>query len=93
MLLGINVDNKQTFKSHVETLRKKAAQRLHALARIANYMETEQLASLMNTFIMSHFSYSPLAWMFRDRNMIKKTIGYKIGLYAFSHEKTPYNIG
>ena len=60
MLLGINIDNKLTFKSHVETLCKKAAQKLHALARIANHMETEQLASLMNAFIMSHFSYCPL---------------------------------
>ena len=72
MLLGINIDNKLTFKSHVETLCKKAAQKLHALARIANYMETEQLASLMNAFIMSHFSYCPLVWMFHDRNITKK---------------------
>ena len=36
MLLGINIDNKLTFKSHVETLCKKAVQKLHALARIAN---------------------------------------------------------
>ena len=72
MLLGINIDNKLTFKSHVETLCKKAAQKLHALARIANYMETEQLASLMNAFIMSHFSYCPLVWMFHDRNLNKK---------------------
>ena len=52
MLLGINIDNKLTFKSHVETLCKKAAQKLHALARIAIHMETEQLAPLMNAFIM-----------------------------------------
>ena len=72
MLLGINIDNKLTFKSHVKTLCKKAAQKLHALARIANYMETEQLASLMNAFIMSHFSYCPLVWVFHDRNINKK---------------------
>ena len=35
-------------------------------------METEQLASLMNAFIMSHFSYCPLVWMFHDRNINKK---------------------
>ena len=72
MLLGINIDNKLTFKSHVETLCKKAAQKLHALARIANYMETEQLASLMNALIMSNFSYCPLVWMFHDRDINKK---------------------
>ena len=72
MLLEINIDNKLTFKSHVETLCKKAAQKLHALARIANYTETEQLASSMNAFIVSNFSYCPLVWMFHDRNMNKK---------------------
>ena len=74
MLLGINIDNKRTFKSHVETLYKKAAQKLLALARIANYMETEQLASLMNAFIISHFSYCPLALMCHDR-FINRKIG------------------
>ena len=72
MLLGINIDKKRTFKYYVETLCKKAAQKLYALARIENYMETEQLASLMNGFIMSYFSYCPLVWMLQIRNINNK---------------------
>ena len=35
-LLGAVIDNRLTVKSHVENLCKKAGQKLHALARIAN---------------------------------------------------------
>ena len=42
-LLGITVDKKLTFKTHVESLCKKANQKLHALSRISCYLSTEQL--------------------------------------------------
>ena len=38
-LLGKVIDNRLTFEPHVENLCKKVGQRLHALARIANYMD------------------------------------------------------
>ena len=41
MLLGINIDNKLKFETHVEMLCNKAAQKQHALARITNYMGNE----------------------------------------------------
>ena len=66
-LLGVTIDKNLTFKSHVNSLCKKASQKLHALARISTYMEKPQLELTMNTFIMSHFSYCPLVWMFHDR--------------------------
>ena len=37
--LGIVIDNRLTFKHHVENLSKKAEQKIHARARIANYMD------------------------------------------------------
>ena len=40
---------------------------MHALARISTYMEKPQLELTITTFIMSHFSYCPLVWMFHDR--------------------------
>ena len=35
-LFGIVIDNRLTFKPHVKNFSKKARQKLHALARIAN---------------------------------------------------------
>ena len=66
-LLGVIIDKKLTFKTHVDSLCKKASQKLHALARISTYMGKPHLELTMNTFIMSHFSYCPLVWMFHDR--------------------------
>ena len=42
-LLGITVDKKLIFKAHVESLCKKANQRVHALSCISCYLSTEQL--------------------------------------------------
>ena len=66
-ILGILIDNKLTFDRHVEQLCKKATQKLHALKRIAQYMSIKQKKLIMNTFIKSQFSCSPLTWMFQRR--------------------------
>ena len=59
-LIGIIFDQKLSFKQHVKTLCKKANQKIHALARISCYMGTEKLKLVMQAFVLSHFSYSPL---------------------------------
>ena len=71
-LLGVTLDKHLTFKPHVSTLCKKANQKIHGLARISKYMETEKIVLLMKTFIMSQFNYCPLVWMFHDRNLNNK---------------------
>ena len=63
----ITFDQSLSFKQHVKALCKKASQKLHALARISRYMDTEKLQWLMRAFVLSHFSYCPLVWMFCDR--------------------------
>ena len=56
-----------SFKGHVQSLCKKASQKLHALSRISNYVNDKQLKLTMRVFILSQFSYCPLIWMFYDR--------------------------
>ena len=51
-LLGIKLDSKLSFQNHASSLCKKASQKLHALTRIANYV---------------NLSYYPLVWMFHSR--------------------------
>ena len=67
--LHTTFDQSLSFKHHVKALCKKAGQKLHALARISRYMDTEKLQQLMRAFILSHFSYCPLVWMFFDRTL------------------------
>ena len=68
-LLGITFDQSFSFKEHVKTLCRKAGQKLHALASVSCYMDTVELQHLMRAFVISHFSYCPLVWMFYDRTM------------------------
>ena len=68
-LLGITLDNKLNFNEHVSNICKKASQKLHALARISNFMCQNKLRILMKAFIESQFGYCPLIWMFHSRTL------------------------
>ena len=91
-LLGITIDNNLNFNEHVSNLCKKASQKLHALARVAKFMETNKLRIIMKSFIECQFNYCPLTWMFHSRilnNRINKLheralrLVYKDTKYSF----------
>ena len=67
--LGIHFNNDLNFDYHVNQLCKKASKKLHALARIAKYMDINKRRMLMKAFVSSQFSYCPLIWMFHSRKM------------------------
>ena len=66
-LLGVTIDNYLKFGEHVSNHCKKASQKLHALARISNFMSQDKLRIIMKAFIESQFGYCPLACMFHCR--------------------------
>ena len=68
-ILGVYFDNKLNFKTHINKLCKKASQKLHALARMSNFMSCQQKKNIMNAFILSQFSYCPLIWMCHSRSL------------------------
>ena len=68
-MLGIKIDNKLSFDEHITELCNKASQKLHALARIASYMQTKQRKQIMQAFISAQFGYCPLVWMFHSKNL------------------------
>ena len=67
--LGVYFDNKLNFEYHLETLCKKAGQKLHALIRVSSFMSLQQQKIIMNAFITSQFGYCPLIWMCHSRKM------------------------
>ena len=71
-LLGVQIDNRLTFKTHIETICKKANQKISALARAAPYMNLQKKRLLMNAFFDSQFNYSPLVWMCHSRELNNK---------------------
>ena len=84
-LLGVKIDIKLSFENHVSSLCQKASQKLHALARVVNFMDLAKHKSLMKAFITCQFNYCPLIWMFHGRqlnNRINKIQGRTLGQYT-----------
>ena len=71
-LLGIKIDNKLNFNTHVDEICKKAGQKLNALSRVTPYMDLSKRCLLLNAFFISQFSYCPLVWMFHSRGKNNK---------------------
>ena len=66
-ILGVTIDNKLTFKSHIKNLCKKASQKIGALSRLSNHLNDSQKRLILNSIVKSQFSYCPLVWMFCSR--------------------------
>ena len=64
--MGIHIDNRLNFDMLVRYVRKPASKKLHALTRIFKYVGTSNRRALVNSFIISQFSYCPLIWMFHS---------------------------
>ena len=71
-LLGINFDNELTFNQHIQDLCTKARKKIHALARVSNFMTVSQRKTIMHSFISSHFGYCTLVWMFHSKTLNNK---------------------
>ena len=56
-LLGITIDNELNFNEHVSNICDKVSQKLHILARVAVFINTDKLKILMKAFIESQFNY------------------------------------
>ena len=71
-LLGVVIDKRLSFETHISKLCKKAGSKLTALARISGYMNANKLKILMRAFVISQFEYCPLVWMFHSRHLNSK---------------------
>ena len=69
-LLGITLDNKFDFTSHISNICKGATNKINALLRIAKHLTMPQKKLLVSAFCYSQFNYCPLVWMFftKDAN-------------------------
>ena len=71
-LLGITLDNKLDFTSHISKICKGATNKINALLRIAKHLTMPQKKQLVNAFFYSHFNYCPLVWMFSTKDANNK---------------------
>ena len=85
-LLGVTLDYKLTFSSHINNLASKAGAQLCALNRIERYLGKDARLTLAKTFILSHFRYCPIIWHFcgkvnanKFENIQKRTLSIALG--------------
>ena len=85
-LLGITIDHKLTFNEHVENLCIKANQKLHALARISNYMSQDKLRITRSRprLQQSRMLKPPLVW---EEGRVLEQIIWKFTEAIFCTEK------
>ena len=66
-ILGVEVDNKLNFRTHIDNICKQAGKQINALKRIKCYMDRECKMILYNSFVSSNFNYCPIVWMFTGK--------------------------
>ena len=74
-LLGLKIDNRLSFKSHISAICKKAAKQLNALKRLGNFLNISQPKVLAQSFIMANSNYCPVVWHFcsaKDKHKVEK---------------------
>ena len=81
-VLGVTIDNKLSFDEHIINIFKTAYKKLNTLSRINHYMKQNRNKILLVSFIISHFSYCPLIWMFYSKKSTKKINAVHEDLYG-----------
>ena len=71
-LLGVTLDNKLNFDTHISNLCKKAATQLNVLKRLRSFIGFEQKKVLVQSFFYSNFNYCPLVWYFSSVKSLHK---------------------
>ena len=72
-ILGVIIENRLTFSTHIRELCEKASQKISALSRMSSQLNDSEKTLLFNAVVKSQFNFCPLVWMFCSRtsnNMI-----------------------
>ena len=70
--LGVTFDNQLNFNHHISKICKTASNKLHALARVSNYIDEDKRRILFNSYFSSQFNYCPLIWMNHNKSINRK---------------------
>ena len=63
-LLGITIDYRLSFDTHIGNLCKKAARQINALKRLSSVLNQSSKHTMVNSFIIANFNYCPVIWHF-----------------------------
>ena len=60
LVLGVTMDSKLTFKSHIKNLGKKTSQKEGTFSRLSNHLNDSQKRLVLNYLVKSQFNYCHL---------------------------------
>ena len=92
-LLGITLDSRLNFNTHINNILKEVSEKVNALLRIAKYLNKLQTALLSSSFINSQLNYCLLVGCSLAKTQTRKLTVYKRVLrllyddYTFNYEK------
>ena len=86
-LLGITIDCKLSFSTHIKNICKSANNKLSAIIRLRNSLSHTQTNLLINAHVMSHFFYCPLIWMFCKKSDMNNIIKVHKRALRTTHNK------
>ena len=71
-VLGVKIDSKWSFNTHIDNICKKACLKLNVLSRITLHLDFKKKKLMISSFCMSQFSYCQLIWMSHNRTKNSK---------------------
>ena len=71
-ILGIKIDDRLKCNLHIDRICLKSANQLNALVRLKRFLGNEERKVLINSFVLSNFSYCPLVWMSTNAKSVHK---------------------
>jgi hypothetical protein len=61
-MLGVQVDNKLNFDSHIKEICRKAGNQINALARLSRVLNIDSKLAIFRSFVRANFTYCSLVW-------------------------------
>ena len=93
-LPGVRIDNRLKFDSNIQKIGTKASLQLNCLKRLAKYMGSNEKFILINSFILCHFNYCPLIWLFCSKDsqqklekLNKRALRFALSDYSSSYDE------
>ncbi len=81
-MLGINIDKKLKFTSHVTEVIRKCTYQLNALKRKSKILNTKTKMLIYHAFIEANLNYCPLIWMNSHSEMKELCCGLPCQMYV-----------
>jgi hypothetical protein len=61
-MLGVEVDSKLNFDSHIRQICRKAGRQINALARLSRFLNQDSKLAIFRSFVSANFTYCSLVW-------------------------------